>query len=68
MVAYNLAQTCFSTLFTALCCVRFGRIVRRKLLLLLVLVGTGAVINSIAQMVVRQGNHGPVWRFRRRRW
>lgn len=65
VIAYSLAQTGFGTLFTALCYVRFGRIVWRELLLLLALVGTGAVVNSIAQMVVRQamsrGNHGPVW-------
>ncbi len=65
VVAYSLAQTFFGILFTALCYIRFGEIVWRELLILLVLVGTGGVINSIAQMVVRQamsrGNHGPVW-------
>ena len=64
VVAYSLAQTFFGILFTALCYIRFGEIVWRELLILLVLVGTGGVINSIAQMVVRQamsrGNHGPV--------
>lgn len=42
VVAYSLAQTFFGILFTALCYIRFGEIVWRELLILLVLVGTGA--------------------------
>ena len=65
VIAYSLAQTLFGILLTAFCYVHFGAIAWRELLILLVLVGTGGVINSIAQMVVRQamsrGNHGPVW-------
>lgn len=65
MVAYSLAQTGVTAVLTFLVYAVPGRIEWRSLLLLTLLVFSGGLLNSLAQMTVKKamerGDHGPVW-------